>query len=54
MQDQPKIQDAAGHTVRNTDRERRPRNQEEHSPQRPIYMDRNIYRMNDLYERGSI
>jgi hypothetical protein len=54
VQDTPKIQDAAGHIVRNSERGRSNRDQENYPPQRSIYMDRNIYRMNDLYERGSI
>ena len=54
VQERPKIQDAAGNIVRNTERGRTNRNQDELISQRSIYMDRNIYRMNDLYERGSI
>jgi len=53
-QERPKIQDAAGNVVRNTERGRNERNQDELISNRSIYMYRNIYRMNDLYERGSI
>ena len=53
-QERHKIQDAAGNVGRNTERNRSERNQDELISQRSIYMDRNIYRMNDLYERGSI
>lgn len=53
-QERPKIQDAAGNVVRNTDRGRSSEGQDELISHRSIYMDRNIYRMNDLYERGSI
>ena len=53
-QDRPKIQDAAGNVGRNIERGRSERNQDELISNRSIYMDRNTYRMNDLYERGSI
>ena len=54
VQERPKIQDAAGNVVRNAERGRSERNLDELISQQSIYMDRNIYRMNDLYERGSI
>jgi hypothetical protein len=53
-QERPKIQDAAGNAVRNSERVRGTRDQDELISNRSINMDRNIYRMNDLYERGSI
>ena len=54
VKERPKIQDAAGNAVRNTEKGRTNREEDELITQRSIYMDRNIYRMNDLYERGSI
>ena len=53
-QERPKIQDAAGNAVRNTERGRSARDLDELISNRSIYVDRNINRMNDLYERGSI
>jgi len=53
-QDRPKIQDAAGNSGRSSERNKTEREQIKFYPDRMPYSERNIFRLNDLYERGSI
>ena len=53
-QEKPKIQDAAGNSGRSSERNKGNREEIKFSPDTMPYSERNIFRLNDLYERGSI